>query len=376
MKTILFVSALLAAFVAQASDGAKLAYLNGYAEKTYENYANALSEAQKVDAALQAFIQNPTQVNLDAAKAQWIESRKVYSVTEVYRFFDGPIDGGDDAPEGQINAWPMDEAYVDYVRNPETLEVIEGGIIYNETDFPVIDEATVIAANGDGAEENVATGWHAIEFILWGQDLPSYDKSNVTLLLNTQANRPLSDFTDKSKASQRRLQYLGVVSKLLVSDIAKVTAAWEPNQNNYRAQFVTDIAMFGKVIEAARYLASNELAIERMNVAYDSGSQEDEHSCFSDTTNYDIYYNFVGVKNVLTEVYNGETFIAILSAKNPALAMDIQAQLADIEVDLLAIPVPFDVALTSDEGRPAIKKAVTALQKLGDQLGQALIELQ
>ena len=31
------------------------------------------------------------------------------------RFYDGPIDNEDDGPEGLINAWPLDETFIDYV---------------------------------------------------------------------------------------------------------------------------------------------------------------------------------------------------------------------------------------------------------------------
>ena len=43
----------------------------------------------------------------------------VYSPTEVFRFYGGPIDD-DNGPEGLLNAWPLDEVFIDYVLgNPD-----------------------------------------------------------------------------------------------------------------------------------------------------------------------------------------------------------------------------------------------------------------
>ncbi|WCC43782.1 imelysin family protein [Tenacibaculum finnmarkense] len=57
---------------------------------------------------------------LKLAKTDWLAARDIYGQTEVYRGSNGPIDSeGKEAwvinNEGQMNAWPLDEGYIDYV---------------------------------------------------------------------------------------------------------------------------------------------------------------------------------------------------------------------------------------------------------------------
>ena len=65
-----------------------------------------------------------------------------------------------------INAWPMAEAYIDYVEGDP-----EAGIINNPDEFPQITAELIESLNEEGAEENISAGWHAIEFLLWSQDM-------------------------------------------------------------------------------------------------------------------------------------------------------------------------------------------------------------
>ena len=137
-----------------------------YADGVHASYEASLASASTMDAAIDAFIADPTDANLDAAKDAWLAARDDYGPTEAFRFYDGPIDNEEDGPEGLINAWPMDEAYVDYVEGDP-----DAGIINDPDGFPTIDAALLTELNEAGGETNISTGWHAIEFLLWGQDL-------------------------------------------------------------------------------------------------------------------------------------------------------------------------------------------------------------
>src|SRR5687767_11123674 len=142
------------------------AVIENYAALLFANYSDALEDAEALHDAIDAFVEAPSQATFDAAKAAWIGSRPSYQQTEAARFYNGPIDDPEDGPEGLINAWPLDENYIDYVEGAP-----DSGIINDPVDFPVIDEDTLREANEAGGEANIATGYHAIEFLLWGQDL-------------------------------------------------------------------------------------------------------------------------------------------------------------------------------------------------------------
>ncbi len=137
-----------------------------YADGVYASYATSLESATTMDSAIDAFVADPTAATMTAAKDAWLAARDDYGHTEAFRFSGGPIDNDEDGTEGLINAWPMDEAYVDYVEGDA-----EAGIVNNPDEFPTIDAALLTEANEAGGETNISTGWHAIEFLLWGQDL-------------------------------------------------------------------------------------------------------------------------------------------------------------------------------------------------------------
>jgi len=328
-----------------------------YANGVHALYSQSLASARVMDTAIDAFIADPNPASLDAAKRAWLRARDDYGPTEVFRFYGGPIDNEENGPEGLINAWPMDESYIDYVEGNPT-----AGIINMPDEYPTIDADLIISLNEEGGEENVSTGWHAIEFLLWGQDLNE----------NGPGTRPVEDYTTNENAD-RRAQYLAVASDTLLGHLQDMVDAWAPGQQNYRAEFVAkpvDDALHD-IITGAGALSQGELAGERINVAYEERSQEDEHSCFSDNTVADIVGNAIGVRMVLTGDYgvvSGPGIIDLYAADDEALAQRLTDE-TRIAVNMAHnIPDPFDQHLTdtasdSAPGRTQVKNTIDALIK-------------
>ncbi|MEL7168819.1 MAG: imelysin family protein, partial [Bacteroidota bacterium] len=262
-----------------------------YADIVFASYEDSFDAAVTLDQAIDAFIANPTQANFDAAKQAWLDSNEPYGQTEAYRFANGPIDD-EDGPEGLLNAWPLDEGYIDYVADPSNPgEFIRNGIVNDAMTYPTIDRALLVSLNEVGGEKNISTGYHAIEFLLFGQDF------NDATTGDTGGQRPVTDYKTDAD-SERRKQYLGLVSDQLLENLQEMLDAWDPDgSNNYRATFLaldTNEAL-ANVFTGIGTLAKSELAVERMFVAVDNQDQEDEHSCFSDNTDRDIWLNAEGV---------------------------------------------------------------------------------
>lgn len=333
-----------------------------YADIVYTSYADSLETATTLNEALVAFVEAPSEETLDAAKEAWLVARDVYGQTEAYRFYGGPIDD-EDGPEGQINAWPMDESYVDYVEG-----AADSGIINNPEDYPEITADLLISLNEEGGEENVATGYHAIEFLLWGQDLSA----------DGAGERAYTDYTDADNAA-RRGEYLLVVGQLLVDDLQGLVDAWTPDgEDNYRAEFLAlpaDEAL-SNILTGIGVLAKSELAGERIFTAYDNQDQEDEHSCFSDNTHNDIIANAVGVINVYTGTYNavdgtvvsGTAIADVVEAIDPDLNATMLDLLAIVETEVNAVYVPFDQAIILPDAREQVFTTVNALLDAGDEI--------
>ena len=184
------------------------AVIENYANLVFTNYQEAFDSATAMQTALTAFTDNPTQETFDAAKTAWLAAREPYGQTEAFRFASGPIDDVD-GPEGLLNAWPLDENYVDYVEgNPNA------GIINDPVNFPTIDATTLEGLNEVGGEANVSVGYHAIEFLLWGQD-------NTAPLDQMAGQRPFTDFVDNGTANNqaRRRMYVNVCAQLILDNL-------------------------------------------------------------------------------------------------------------------------------------------------------------
>ena len=327
------------------------------ADIAFAAYSDSVTTAIALQDAIDALAEDPTQANLDAAKTAWLVAREPYGQTEVYRFRLSPIDSTDyeneDGLEGDINAWPLGEGMIDYVQttpgeldfdtdqigvtenaveagevNPETgaYEVTADNHDLSETIIgmysadEITEELISNTATADD-EHDVIAGYHAIEFLLWGQDLnddagttdgtdrdeavKTHDAANLA----SGGQRPLSDFTQETYG-ERRLKYLQVAASKLVSDLESVRDGWAEGAA-YRSAFTTveteaDAAQkLTEILTGMGTLSEGELAGERMQIAFSSNSQEDEHSCFSDNTHRDIWLNAEGVSNSYYGEYAG-----------------------------------------------------------------------
>ncbi len=326
--------------------------ISSYAELVHTNYDAAYNDALKLQKAIDAFLAEPNDDTLNAAKQAWLVSRNSYGLTEAFRFYEGPIDfadeEGNEGPEGRLNAWPLDEAYIDYVKGND-----KAGLV-NNPDIAITKEA-LTDKNQANDEAEVSTGYHAIEFLLWGQDLS----------LESAGMRPVSDYA-KTKGNKRRRQYLKVVTDLLVDDLIFLSQEWTPDQDNYAKKFVQDKDALSKILTALATLSGFELASERMATALDSGDQEDEHSCFSDNTHNDFIYNAQGIMNVF---FNAGIY-EYLETKDHDLAEELEHQILDTKKLLAALPHPIDREILStpadSEARKKMELAIASLQKQAD----------
>ena len=220
----------------------------------------------------------------------------------------------------------------------------------------------LVASNEEGGESNISTGWHAIEFLLWGQDLSA----------DTAGARPLTDYTT-SPVAERRATYLSLLAELLVNDLTSVRDQWDPEDGAYRAEFLADPSQaVSNIFRSMGALSQGELAGERIAVAYDTKDQEDEHSCFSDNTTVDIVGNAAGVRMIYTGEYDG---IDGPSLSDAVADVDPEADAAlreQVDANVLlaeALQAPFDQLILGDDdapGRVQLLELITSLQDQGD----------
>ncbi|MBK8457792.1 MAG: iron-regulated protein [Phyllobacteriaceae bacterium] len=327
-----------------------------YVDLVRASYGAAAGAADKLVSAVDAFLSDPTEERLAGARKAWIAARPTYLVTEAFRFYDGPIEN----IEGRLNAWPMNEAYVDYVVGDPAAGLVNG-------EGPISLDA-INAADQRDDEADVTTGWHAIEFLLWGQDLSDAGPGA----------RPASDYAPGTKANDRRREYLDLVARQLATDLFSLAGDWTA-EGKYPKWFLAlpQREAIGRMINGMAILAGYEFMSERLAVALDSGDQEDEHSCFSDTTKQDFIYDLAGIKAVWTGEGAGEKrpgLSALMRRVDGAEAAKIDGLFAQAETRIAALGDPWDRVLAASPGSPerqAAEAAVAALQALGEGLRSA-----
>ncbi|MCH2174445.1 MAG: iron-regulated protein [Lentisphaeria bacterium] len=340
-----------------------------YAKIVVSTYSDSLKTAIELQREVDALISDPSEARLAAARQAWLYARVAYGQSEVFRFYGGPIDfadekTGEEGPEGQLNAWPLNEAYIDYVVGNEKAGIVQ--------DLSVtISKEMLIEKNGAEDETDVTTGYHAIEFLLWGQDLS----------LEGPGARPASDYALGSEINARRATYLKIVTDLLVEDLSGLVDAWK--EDAYKKDFLAQDTnkTLSEVMSAMATLSAFEMGSERLATAIDSGDQEDEHSCFSDNTHHDFIYNQLGIRNVFYgryKTFQGESIADLLAAKDAKLKSDIDQTLNDLDLALAEISVPVDKALSmkkDSKEKKQLEECVALLQKQAElfvEAGKAL----
>lgn len=390
--------------------------LTAYANIAWDNYQDALKDAKSLQNSIEKFASNPTEKSLQNAKNAWLNSRESYGLTESFRLSNGPIDAEEgwisDAYgnlESQINAWPLDENMIDYTLDAN-MKKTSGNIIDSMGKFTPSGEEpkavniskitpeVITALNENGGEANVASGYHAIEFLLWGQDQDYQNmlEDKVTHGAMMAGLRPLSDFTSDIN-SVRRLEYLKASAQKLVDDLILVSSAWNPTLSNdcssdatgcYRAAVLDELKgkdaskninqeeALKQILAGMGMFIKSELANERIAVAVLTPSEEDEHSCFSDNTHRDLHTNYFSFKNLLTSTYNDKKYGKSLfdtasnetKAKMTELMGKIEARIAQVD-KIAKTSRHFDYQIRPDDPQSKeIRRLKNDLRKLGDMM--------
>ena len=317
------------------------AVLATYADIALAGYEDSLATARALDAAVDSLVSSPSEATLAAARAAWLAARAPYQQTEVYRFGNPIVDDW----EGRVNAWPLDEGLIDYVdasygadsdenalytvnviANPNL--VVNGQPIDASAITPALLGETLHEA--EGVEANVATGYHAIEFLLWGQDLQGTGSG--------AGMRPASDFDPASCTGGncgRRAEYLKAASTLLVADLEEMVDNWGADGDARTALLADSNAGLAAILTGMGSLSYGELAGERMKLGLLLHDPEEEHDCFSDNTHNSHYYDQIGIRNVYAGHYRrvdgstvtGPSIADLVAGEEPSLDEELRGKL-------------------------------------------------
>ncbi len=358
--------------------------INGYADIAEAAYEDSLIAAQALAGAIDDFLAAPDAAGHEAAKATWKAARVPYSQTEVFRFGNAVVD----AWEGRVNAWPLDEGLIDYVdaggygaAGGENI-FAAANIIANPAlqvggralDAGEIDESLIAAMHEiDAIEANVASGYHAIEFLLWGQDLNGTEAG--------AGQRPWTDYAASAACTggncDRRAAYLAAAARLLVADLEEMAADWRAG-GAARAVLDggSDADGLAAILMGMGSLSYGELAGERIRLGLLLNDPEEEQDCFSDNTHNSHFYNVVGIANVYAgryerldgSVVSGAGLSALVRARDAALDAAVRARIEG------ALAAAGAVKTTADVGAMAYDQMLGAGNDDGNAMLAALVD--
>jgi putative iron-regulated protein len=372
--------------------------LKVYADIAQAGYADALDTANTLKLAIDAFLAKPTEDNLRAARAAWIAARIPYMQTEAFRFGNAIVDDW----EGRVNSWPLDEGLIDYVASSYGTEAAENELyaanVIAHTSLTIggktLDTSKITKElladklqEAGGVEANVATGYHAVEFLLWGQDLNGIGPGNGA--------RPASDYDTKQCTNgncDRRAQYLSAATGLLVDDLAWMAAQWAPGGAARKTiEQGSDEAGLTAIMTGLGSLSYGELAGERMKLGLMIHDPEEEHDCFSDNTHASHFFDALGIRNVYLGTYRradrslvtGPSVSDLVKAKAPEVDAEVRAKL---DATMQAMNALYLRALTTEsydqmigegnaEGNAVVQRAVDALLDQTKSLERAVAAL-
>ncbi|MDA0147762.1 imelysin family protein [Vibrio sp. LaRot3] len=379
-------SLVLASSTVFAADVTKEQVVEHYADLAHAVFADALTTANTLDQSIESFLAAPSAAKLEQVKQAWLDSRVPYQQSEVFRFGNVIVDDW----EGQLNAWPLDEGLIDYVASDYQYELGNEGATANivankelmigstKLDVAKITPELIADLNEvGGSEANVASGYHAIEFLLWGQDLNGTNAG--------AGERAYTDFVVGAECTNgncdRRGEYLRAAADLLIQDLEWMEKQWSASEKgNYREELVNGSAENGlrKMLFGMGSLSLGELAGERMKVALEANSTEDEHDCFSDNTHNSHYYNEQGIYNVYTGTYDkadgtkleGPSIYDLVASKDQKAADEIQKQFDNTRAQVGELVTAaeknnqfFDqlIAAGNEQGNALVNKTIMSL---------------
>ncbi|MEP5153662.1 imelysin family protein [Planktotalea sp.] len=376
-RNYLLSTAVALAFASPAMAVEKAQVLDTYANIAVAKYEDSLVTAQRLNAAVKALASDPSAENLTAARVAWLAARVPYQQSEVFRFGNAIVDDW----EGKVNAWPLDEGLIDYVdasyggpsdeNEFAALNVIANASFkLSGTDVdasaitPALLEETLQEA--DGIESNVATGYHAIEFLLWGQDLNGHGAG--------AGNRSWTDFAAGDACTNgncdRRADYLQAATDLLITDLEFMVAQWG-SEGAARAELTAnEDAGLAAILTGMGSLSYGETAGERMRLGLMLNDPEEEHDCFSDNTHNSHYFDGLGVQNVYLGEYvrvdgslvSGPSLADLVAEADAALDTEMQAKLSTTMLALGRIKTAAEAGFSYDQ-----------MIERGNEAGEALV---
>jgi putative iron-regulated protein len=357
--------------------------ISGYAKIGHARFTEALAKAEVLDKAVDALLASPNADTIETARTTWKAARVPYLQSEGFRFGNRIVDDW----EGSVNSWPLDEGLIDYVDKASYGDAKAENPLYvaniiarkslqlgpKKFDAKKIDKKLIAKLNSAlDVEANVGTGYHAIEFLLWGQDLNGTGPG--------AGNRPATDFDVKNCTGgncDRRRAYLKAATALLIDDLREMAKNWADGGAAVKVlKAKSESEQLTVILTGLGSLSYGELAGERMKLGVLLHDTEEEQDCFSDDTHNSHLNDQLGMMSIWSGEVKGEKpfsvagIAALAREKAPEAAKRVDQAMATTLVKMQAIKAKVEdggmsydqmLAAGNEEGNKLVLDAVDAL---------------
>lgn len=265
----------------------------------YTSLSRASQSAQVMDSKLASFMYHPNPMSQEEITQSWRQAYDDFLYTLIFSYL--PIqDPPDWHTQGisyddlliQLDSWPIEGGYIDYIPGYPF-----SGIV-NDLALD-IDEKNLRSQHGFTDPTNASLGYHAIEFMFWGQEgnrsahdfFPQENTAPVPIN-DTEGNSHNYDEQDITadgtavhtpQNHNRRRQYTKLLSEILQKDLHRVQRRWEPS-NGYYSQLLLqsnpENTLQAAFIAGQRFI-SEELLQKRFQLIsseFSNSSQQDMHA--------------------------------------------------------------------------------------------------
>jgi putative iron-regulated protein len=271
---------------------AKQLFVSNYSNIAETASRSALSQGVALKEAVSAFVKNPKAETHLLAKVSWMRARLPFLQSEFSRVIAESGKVGSDI-SNRLNGWPIDPGHIDY-----TCLMAGGNIISSKEKYPAITSELLRSMNLKAGESDFTTGYHVIEFLLWGEDL---DKES-------SGKRSFKDYDkNNSELAKRRADYLLACCELLIQDLKDLVFEWDTeSKNNLRSSLesMPSDQAITKILGMVSFLA-DDLAKSQIGSIISKGATFKEQSTFSDTTHFDFLHTVAGISNLAAGAYVG-----------------------------------------------------------------------
>ncbi|GAB1269600.1 hypothetical protein NBRC116493_28530 [Aurantivibrio infirmus] len=248
------------------------------------SFANeSVNEAESLQNAIQKFLQDPNDETLTAARESWHTSHTTYTQLEMFITLGLSNPGlfGQLIPTNfLIDAQPILPGYLDY------FDVYANSGIVNDIAMPLAAES-LRAQHGFSDETEVSLGFHAIEYLLWGETGARLadDYLDIQELDTTQRSTGVRII---DLPNNRRRVLLNLLSVLLTDDISQLKQQLENPADTVRQNYsaLTPLSRM-QLLQAAAYsmLAQRIEWINNFNASEAEAISEQEETIEQASTN-------------------------------------------------------------------------------------------